>query len=68
MPQGPAHLHERYGDDWAAWKYLAARSWRQHKGRFWYDGPIRDLEQEERDAAAYLVLEWDWSWGEPVND
>ncbi len=62
MPSGPAHLHERFGDDATAWEYLAERDWHHDRGRFFYAGDERELTQDERDAAAYLVLEWDWEW------
>ena len=63
MPQGRAELHERFGDDGAAWAFLAGRGWTHHKsilnlpeGKVWGDIP-----QDERDAAEYLITEWDWA-------
>lgn len=63
MPQGRAELHERFGDDSAAWALLAGRGWSHNKGvlkeppgKTWADIP-----QDERDAVEYLVTEWDWA-------
>lgn len=62
MPQGPAHLHIRFGDDWVAWLYLKRRGFGMHKFVVTppYFGYV--LSNKEWDAATYLCLEWDWEY------
>lgn len=64
MPQGRAELHERFGDDGVAWDLLAKAGWSERRsfmslpdGKLW-----ADLSQDEKDAAEYLVTEWDWAF------
>lgn len=70
MPQGPAHLHERFGDDATAWKVLHDAGWQMKQGLFWKPNNIQPIPQDEYDAADYLVCEWDWSWehSEPAGE
>lgn len=60
MPQGPAHLHARFGDDGTAWAYLRRRGYRNGRGVInppWVGYVMTDPEW---DAVVYLVQEWDW--------
>ncbi len=67
MPQGPAHLHAKWGDCRNALGFLG--------GRFkCVDGLIRPLSgtiptAEELEAIDYLFLEWDFGYDpEPGHD
>lgn len=61
MPSGPDHLHEKWGDDGAAWKYLQSLGWTHTKGVI-QPKPGHEMTDEERDAIEYLCLEWDWGY------
>lgn len=62
MPSGPAHLHERWGDDEAAWGYLRARGYTQRAGNI-SPPPGRGVcMDEEASALDYLHLEWDYTF------
>lgn len=60
MPSGPAELHKKWGDDGAAWAYLAERGFKHDRGIIAkVDRPLMDDEQS---AIDYLFMEWDWAY------
>ena len=60
MPQGPAHLHEKFGDDASAWAFLRERGFAHDQGVI--QKPDREITAEEFEAIDYLCLEWDWAF------
>jgi hypothetical protein len=62
MPQGPAHLHEKFGDDSTAWQVLE-KNFRQRSGIIYPKSSLyEEFTQDENDAIDYLILEWDWDF------
>lgn len=61
MPSGPAHLHERWGDDGAAWQFLKERGF-THVAFVIQAKPDNAMDDDEMSAIEYLVLEWDWDY------
>lgn len=61
MPSGPAHLHERWGDDGAAWDFLASRGFAHVKSVI-QPKDNHELDLDEQSAIEYLILEWDWDY------
>lgn len=64
MPQGRAELHEKFGDGGTTWALLDSKGWTQNKGMMTLPVGVayKQLSQEERDVAEYLITEWDWDW------
>lgn len=62
MPSGPAHLHERFGDDWTAWLYLRRRGFTADKGVVSPPWRGHTVTEGESDAIDYLFMEWDWAY------
>lgn len=61
MPQGPDHLHERWGDDGAAWQFLKERGF-THVAFVIQAKPGHAMTDDEQSAIEYLILEWDWDY------
>lgn len=62
MPQGPAHLHEKFGDDGVAWEWLESRGFTHNKGVIKKPHAKYVLTDADYDAIDYLILEWDWDY------
>jgi hypothetical protein len=62
MPQGPAHLHEKFKDDAGAWKILQQVGYTDDRGMIIPPDDEYRPTEEEKEAIDYLVLEWDYGW------
>lgn len=61
MPQGPEHLHKKFGDDSVADALLVKAGYRYDHEHFTYYVPKgHNPTKDEIDAMDYLVLEWDY--------
>lgn len=63
MPQGPARLHQLFGDDGTAWAYLKRRGFiiqSPFMGRIIPPYLGYKITSREEDAIDYLFMEWDW--------
>lgn len=62
MPSGPPHLHQRFGDDWTAWRYLRRRGFTMSRAVVSPPCQSYDPTKGEWDAVTYLIQEWDWDY------
>ena len=68
MPQGPAHLHEKWQSDSNACKYLENRGYTLTRGYEWkLPSAEHKPSAEELEAMNYLVWEWDFGGLEEVK-
>jgi hypothetical protein len=68
MPSGPPELHEKWGDDGAALRYLDQHGIKSDRGGMLHGPTDRELTEEENSAVTYLVLEWDYGYTPRYED
>lgn len=61
MPQGPAHLHEKFGDVGPAWDVLKD-NFHCKAGMIYPKSSLHEPTKEEDEAIDYLCLEWDFGY------
>ena len=62
MPSGPPELHEKWGDDGVALRYLEERNFQVSRGGIIHGPLTREGTEEERSAIEYLCAEWDYGY------
>lgn len=62
MPQGPSHLHEKFGEPHVALAVLLSTRFSLSGGVI--SPRVQDMvvSDEEGDAIDYLVMEWDYAY------
>lgn len=64
MPSGPPELHEKWGDDASAMRFLKVRGWKLLRSWEWVKpSKAHVITEEEHQALDYLILEWDFGTG-----